>query len=104
MIPGKPLVNSVTWDGHQTLTCISSGGPPTQVVWRKNCAVLPNNDTSSQNRVVTDAQRATYNNTLVIPSDNGVYTCSVTNIRGYSNGVVGVGGKCDMSFLYMHVP
>ena len=89
------MVSSVTWDGQQTVTCISSGGPPTQVVWRRNCTVIPNNSTT-QNRVVTDAQRATYNNTLVIDPGPGVYNCSVSNIRGYSNGVVGVGGKCDV--------
>ena len=92
---GMPVVTSVTWDGQQTLSCNSSGGPATYVTWRRNCAVLPNNDTYLQTRTVTQGQTATYNNTLVIDPapPSGVYTCSVTNIRGYSNGAVGVGGK-----------
>ena len=80
-----------------SLNCVSSGGPATQVTWRRNCAVLPNNATFQQTQQVTQTQTAAYQNTLVIDSAvadrDGVYTCSVTNTRGYSNGVTGLGGK-----------
>ena len=50
-----------------------------------------------QTQAVTQTQIATYQNTLVIDSSvterDGVYTCSVTNARGYNDGVVGMGGK-----------
>ena len=94
---GVPTVSSVTSDGVNNLTCTSSGGPATSVTWRRNCAVLSNNNMYQQTQVVTQTQTATYQNTLVIDSSvterDGVYTCSVTNARGYDNGVVGMGGK-----------
>ena len=93
---GTPTVDSVSTDGLN-LTCTSSGGPATSVTWRRNCAVLPNNAMYRQTQTVTQTQTATYQNTLVIDSTvtdhDGVYTCSVTNDRGYSNGATGVGGK-----------
>ena len=93
---GVPTVSSVSTSGL-TLTCTSSSGPATVVTWRRNCAVLPNNAMYQQTQMVTQTQTATYQNTLVIDSAvvdrDGVYTCSVTNARGYDSGVTGVGGK-----------
>jgi hypothetical protein len=93
---GVPAVNDVSASGLN-LTCTSSGGPATSVIWRRNSAVLPNNAMNQQTQTVIQTQTATYQNTLVIDSavtdHDGVYTCSVTNARGYSNGVVGMGGK-----------
>ena len=94
---GVPTVSSVSSDGVNNLACISSGGPATSVIWRRNCVVLPNNNMYQQTQAVTQTQTATYQNTLMINSavteHDGVYTCSVTNARGYDNGVVGMGGK-----------
>ena len=94
---GVPTVSSVSSDGANNLTCTSSSGPATSVTWRRNCAVLPNNNMYQQIQAVTQTQTATYQNTLMIDSAvtdrDGVYTCSVTNTRGYDNGVVGMGGK-----------
>ena len=93
---GVPTVNSVSASGLN-LTCTSSGGPATSVTWRRNCAVLPNNAMYRQTQRVTQTQTAMYQNTLVIDSavtdSDGVYTCSVTNARGYDSGVTGIGGK-----------
>ena len=91
-----PTVGSVLTSGLN-LTCTSFGGPATSVTWRRNCAVLPNNEMYQQTQTVTQTQTATYQNTLKINSAvtdrDGMYTCSVTNARGYDNGVTGVGGK-----------
>ena len=90
------MVTDVSTSGL-SLTCISSGGPATHITWRRNCAILPNNAMFQQSQLVTQTQTATYQNTLAIDSAvserDGVYTCSVTNARGYSNGATGVGGK-----------
>ena len=90
------MVSSVSANG-QNLTCISSGGPATRVRWRRNCVVLPNNATYLQSQLVTQTESATYQNSLVISDAvterDGVYTRSVSNARGYSNGATGVGGK-----------
>ena len=59
--------------------------------------MLPDDNMYQQTQAVTQTQTATYQNTLVIDSSvterDGVYTCSVTNARGYDNGAVGMGGK-----------
>ena len=93
---GVPTVNSVSASGLN-LTCTSSGGPATQVTWRRNCAILPSNAMYQQTQMVTQTQTATYQNTLVIDSAvtdrDGVYTCSVTNARGYDSGATGIGGN-----------
>ena len=93
---GVPTVNDVSTSGL-SITCMSSGGPATTVTWRRNCAVLPNNATYQQTQTVTVTQTASYRNVLVIDSTvtdtDGVYTCSVTNTRGYNSGVIGMGGK-----------
>jgi hypothetical protein len=98
---GVPTVNDVSASGLN-VTCASSGGPATSVTWRRNCAVLPNNAMYQQTQTVIQTPTATYQNTLVIDSTvtdtDGVYTCSVTNTRGYSNGVIGMGGK-----PYIHI-
>ena len=93
---GVPRVTDMSTNGL-SLTCTSTGGPATHVTWRRNCAILPNNATFQQTQLVTQTQTATYQNTLVIDNAvterDGVYTCSVTNARGYSKDAAGVGGK-----------
>ena len=107
---GVPRVTDMTTNGLN-LTCTSTGGPATRVTWRRNCVVLSNNAMFQQSQLVTQTQTATYQNILVIDSAvterDGVYTCSVTNARGYSNDATGVGGKelhknkCDnLSLLF----
>ena len=83
-------------DETKTLTCTSSGGPATTVTWRQNCVVLQrNNPDFAPSQMVTNTETATYQNTLVISSadPNGVYTCSVTNRRGYSTSSTGIGSE-----------
>ena len=98
-VTGVPTVNDLSTSGL-SITCTSSGGPATSVTWRRNCAVLPNNAMYQQTQTVDVTQTATYQNTLVINSTvtdrDGVYTCSVTNTRGYDSDVVGMGGKVDL--------
>ena len=96
---GVPTVNDVS-SSELSITCASSGGPATTVTWRRNCAVLPNNATYQQTQTVDVTQTATYRNMLMINSTvtdtDGVYTCSVTNTRGYDSGVIGMGGKVPL--------
>ena len=83
----------------QTLTCTSTGGPATTVVWRQNCVVIQKHDSNYiQSQTVGNTQTATYNNTLNIVGANamvsdGVYTCSVSNSRGSASSSVGIGSK-----------
>ncbi len=99
---GVPTVNDVSAIGLN-ITCTSSGGPATSVTWRRNCAVLPNNAMYQQTQTVTQTQTTTYQNRLEIDSavtdTDGVYTCSVTNTRGYDNGATGIGGSSTQARL-----
>ena len=83
----------------QTLTCTSTGGPATTVVWRQNCVIMQESDSNyTQSQNVINTQTATYENTLRVVGANatfsdGVYTCSVSNGRGSASSSVGIGSK-----------
>ena len=67
-----------------TLTCTSTGGPPTTVTWSKN-GVLVDDSLYWQNQRVVDTETATYENTLSsdeIHNFIGTFTCEVSNVRG----------------------
>ena len=57
-----------------------------------------------QSQTVTSTASAAYENTLKLPStdNDGVYTCSVSNVRGYSNDLIGVGGEILTGSLCCH--
>ena len=66
-----------------TLTCTSTGGPPTTVSWRRDGIVLTDNSNNSiTTQILLDAEAATYNHTLTVTGRLvGEYQCSVSNIR-----------------------
>ena len=61
---------------------------------------LPNSANFTQAQTVTSTLTATYSNTLTIGSEvsdrDGVYTCAVTNIRGFNSEAAGLGGKMEL--------
>ena len=66
-----------------TLTCISTGGPPTTVTWRKN-GVPVDLSLYEQSQRLVDAVEATYQSVLF--NDNitnfvGTFTCELSNVR-----------------------
>ena len=65
-------------------------------------SLSPDNPNYQQSQTLTEQQSATYDNTLMISSNvtdiDGVYTCSVSNVVGYSSGATGMGGN-----VYIHV-
>ena len=73
-----------------TLTCTSTGSPPTTVTWTKYGVTLPANETIySFSQTLVDRATSTYNNTLTINASFvdviGNYSCSVSNSIGTSN-------------------
>ena len=66
-----------------TLTCISTGGPVTTFSWRRDGALVTNNNSYSiAAPEVTDAVSGTYSLNLTVTGRRaGQYECSVTNIR-----------------------
>ena len=65
------------------LTCISTGGPVTTFSWRRDGALVTNNNSYNiAAPVVTDAVSGTYSLNLTVTGRRaGRYECSVTNSR-----------------------
>ena len=95
----SPIISSLTYqEASRTLTCVSTGSPPTVVEWMKNGQPLTiNGFLYSLSQTVTDRTASTYNNTLSVSETApggvaGTYTCTVSNELGSANmSVVAVG-------------
>ena len=95
---GSPSITSLLFDRDSaTLTCTSTGGPPTTVTWRKN-GLLLDSSLFHQSQILVNANGAIYNNFL-IGIDNvanshfiGNFTCTVTNSRGENMSVIDLNG------------
>ena len=59
-----------------TLTCISIGGPATNVIWTKDSVIV----TEGTKSVLDDPVTARYTHTLT-GNTRGEYTCTVTNAK-----------------------
>ena len=79
-----------------TLTCISTGGPVTTFSWRRDGALVTNNNSYNiALQRVTDAASGTYTHILTVTGRRpGQYECSVTNNRpSMETGNLTVEGK-----------
>ena len=88
---GSPSVTSLTFDDQsRTLICISTGGPATNVTWRRDGVVITPNVTHQQTKRLVNP--VTYQTVLTIdPSVGqiaGTYSCTVENVRGGSSQTV----------------
>ena len=97
---GSPNVTSLTFDyKSRTLTCTSTGGPATNVTWRRDWVVITLNATHQQTKKVVDPVDGTYQTVLTINSSvgqsdiMGTYKCTVENARGESSETVFVPGE-----------
>ena len=74
-----------------TLICVSTGGPATNVIWKRNEDYLEIGGTIyQQSQIITDNQNAEYKTMLTLPMTNieyldGTYECIVGNSRGSGN-------------------
>ena len=97
---GSPNVTNLTFDDRsRTLTCTSTGGPATNVTWRRDGVVITLNATYQQTQTIVDTVEGTYETVLTIdPSVGqsdivGMYNCTVENARGVSSESVVVPGE-----------
>ena len=92
---GIPSITSVRLDRNTTtLTCTSTGGPPTTVTWRKN-GTLVDDSLFQQSQRVVDTENATYENVLFnddITNFKGIFTCEVSNARGTNQETMELNG------------
>ena len=82
-----------------TLTCISTGGPATNVTWTRDSVTV----TEGTQTVLNDPETAQYTHTLTITGrQQGMYKCSVTNaVSRNTSKVLNVQGKIFQSELIM---
>ena len=76
-----------------TLSCISQNSPPDTFTWRKdnNLSELQSTSITAVDPTNTGAVfRADYSITSVTTSDNGTYTCTVTNPIGSDSTAITV--------------
>ena len=84
------------------LTCISTGGPATAVTWTRNSRVVTDDSAHHiTSQVLTDAETATYNHTLMVTGRLvGLYGCNVSNNKPSSSSrMVTLVGKNNNSLL-----
>ena len=85
-IAGFPSITSVQFDRNSTtLTCISTGGPPTIVTWKMNGLLVNASAPYEQSQRLLDAESATYENVLYsydVANFVGSFTCEISNVRG----------------------
>ena len=94
MCVGHVTIISLNYDRTtQTITCTSTGGPATDVIWSKDkldISIVTNEGVVYEySQIVLNTTSATYENRLRIVDKSskatGTYTCEVTNPRGSTN-------------------
>ena len=95
---GSPNVTDLTYDDQsRTLTCTFTGGPATNVTWRRDGVVITLNATHQQTKRLVDPGNGTYQTVLTINSSVGqivgTYNCTVENARGESSESVVIPGE-----------
>ena len=79
-----------------TLTCTSTGGPPTTVTWKKN-NIPVNMSIYEQSQRLTNSMTAIYENVLFnddVANFVGTFTCQISNARGTVQKTVELSGQC----------
>ena len=89
---GRPNITELKFDREsRTFTCNYTGGPATNITWRRDKVVISPNATHQQTQIVVDAIRGIYQNILTIAQSvaehnvYGLYSCVVENPIGRSN-------------------
>ena len=84
----------------QTVMCISTGGPATDVNWSKDgekIHIASNRGAYEHSQIIINKSSATYENRLRIVDKSskaaGTYTCEVANPRGSINESLYIQGK-----------
>ena len=89
-----------------TLTCTSTGGPPSTVSWSRDGTLLSDNSTYSIASQVINSTTATYTHTLTVTGRlEGEYKFNVSNIRTPSastSSLTVVGKECNISPVVLY--
>ena len=70
-------------DGTYTITCTTTGAPPTDVVWMRNKVDVTNRNKYVPSQRIIDRASSTYDNVLTIKGSYedavGDYSCNISN-------------------------
>ena len=88
--------DEVIFDSDQlTLTCISTGGPATTVIWTRDSTTV----TEGSETVLDDPETAQYTHTLTVTT-GGEYNCTVENNKPSSDSaIITLGGIAVLKML-----
>ena len=83
------------------MTCVSTGGPVTNLTWNRS------GGSYSQSKIIVDTVSATYHNLLYISSNTlsdytGIFSCTVSNSRGSVFKTAIVKCKCIFNLSIHH--
>ena len=89
---GAPIVTSLVFHNEsRTLTCTSTGGPATRVIWKKAGKLITLNITYNLTQRITNLINGTYQTVLstapAVTDINDAYSCMVENTRGLSTAI-----------------
>ena len=97
---GNPKIIEVGYDLNSSdVTCTSTDGPATTVIWRRNGKLLTIDEgTYRQSQMIVSTENAIYKTTLHFPVDsiedyNAIYECMVLNSRGNDSSNIMLQGK-----------
>ena len=90
--PPSSSIVTVAVGSFLTLSCTSRGSPPDTFTWRKDSGpIVPSMNITNVTHTDTSAVfRADYFISSVTTSDNGTYTCNVTNPIGSDSETITV--------------
>ena len=102
-----PTIISLTYEEENcTLTCVSTGSPPTVVSWMKDGEnITIDGHHFSLSQTITDRVSSTYNNTLTVGEGvtggvAGVYNCAVSNVLGSDSTMIAVVAHCECNIIH----
>lgn len=107
---GQLTSPSLTYDGPSlTLTCTTSGGPPTTITWlRDGTPIVIDNMTYRQSQTVVNMGMATYETTLTTDALSGlvgIIQCIASNARGsVSSNNISVSGMNYTCMITLDLP
>ena len=100
MYAGHPNISQLILNKTAlTLTCISYGGPATNVTWTKNNRIIDGASYQQSQRVI-DTERAEYETILTSNATAdlvGLFMCQVSNARGSANKSLFLDGICTVN-------
>ncbi len=87
-----------------TLTCLYTGDPATTVTWKRDGTAVTEDSNHIMSHTLVGQSGSNYTNTLTVTgSEDGLYTCTVTNDIGSADRQYQVEGKHSYGYTVKNV-